>query len=126
MKLLIKYLILFIVAAVFTEAQDRSDVSSDNHTFQCNLVETAEVTTFLSETDSDFCVPRQISSASTARVQGNTRRTDNVQRQNVEFVKSGKIIKSSVRYLVQKKSEALYSSPSDSGLKLARLGKLII
>lgn len=126
MKRMIKYLILFIVAAAFAEARDCADVSSVNEPFDISSVDSAEVSTYLSVADYDFSLPRQVSSAGMARVQGNTRRNDTVQRQNFEFVRAGKTVNPSIRYLVQKTSLNTFSSLTDPSFKLDYQGKLII
>lgn len=91
-----------------------------------DIIENGGTSTYLAETDNEVCVPRQVSFASSARVQGKARRTENVQRQSFEFVRSGKIINPAIRYFIQKKSINNHSSLSDPADKLARLGKLII
>lgn len=91
-----------------------------------DIIENGGTSTYLTETDNEVCVPRQVSFASSARVQGKARRTENVQRQSFEFVRSGKIINPAIRYFIQKKSINNHSSLSDPADKLARLGKLII
>lgn len=117
MRGLLKYLILFIVSAVSWEAADTSDFP----------LEKAELSTVcVSEAESDFCLPAKVSFASPARVQSGMRRTDNIQRQNLEFVKAGKIINPAVRHLNLKASINSRSSLSDPADKLLSLGKLII
>lgn len=124
MKRVLKYLILFIVAVAFFEAPDRVDISE--HCVQDKMIENVEISTFLSETDHDFCLPRQVSSSGLARLQSNTRRNDNIQRQSFEFVKSGKAINPNIIYFVQKITINTYSSLTDPAHLLACLGKLII
>lgn len=141
MKQTLKYLIIFALTVVFAEASEWSGASfatSSGHIERregrgcgiseevADIIENGGTSTYLTETDNEVCVPRQVSFASSARVQGKARRTENVQRQSFEFVRSGKIINPAIRYFIQKKSINNHSSLSDPADKLARLGKLII
>lgn len=117
MRGMLKYLILFIVSAVSWEAADIQDMP----------LEKAELSTIcLSEADSDFCLPARVSFSSPARIQTGTRRTDNIQRQSFEFVKSGKVINPAISCVILRTSVNGRSSLSDPARKLLCLGKLII
>ena len=79
----------------------------------------------ISETESDLCLPRQITSGTTTNVQNAARRTTNVQRSSLEFAKAGKIINAGIKYLTRNIiifQSALYEPAS----RLSALGRLII
>lgn len=127
MKRFLKYLIMSIVIVAFCEASGASDaVSLQIDPFSGSSIESIEPTSFISEPENELCLPRQVSFAAPARLKSTTRRTDNVQRQNFEFVKSGSVIRPSVRYLVQQFSIASCSSLSDASSRVVRLGRLVI
>lgn len=127
MKRLIKYLILFVAAVVFLEASGSTDISFHNGEEACaDYIAEYGFSTTLSETEHDICLPRQISSASHARVQSSSRRTVSTQRHHLEFVKTGRIINAGIRYFIQKNSINIHSSLTDPSENLTRLGRLII
>lgn len=122
----LKYLILSIVAVALCEASGVSVASSSYDGPQCPVIENLESSSFLSETDDDLCLPRQISYASATRLQSSIRRTDNVHRSSFEFVKAGSVINLSVRGFVQNHFTLVHSSLEDTLSRLASLGRLII
>lgn len=79
----------------------------------------------ISETESDLCLPRQITSASAPQVQNAARRTTSVQRSCLEFAKAGKVVNAGLKYLTINIiiiRSALYEPAS----RLFALGRLII
>ena len=79
----------------------------------------------ISETESDLCLPGQITNCTTANVQNAARRTTSVQRSSQEFAKAGKVINTGVKYLTRNIiifRSALYEPAS----RLSVLGRLII
>lgn len=126
MKGLFKYLIIIFVAAAFSNDASRPVfVSSDMDFFGYDLESTA-CSASLSATDSDICLPRQVSSMNSVRLQKSARRTGNVLRYTLEFVKSGKTLNAGIQDFVQRNSINSYSSLTEPAHRLSRLGKLII
>lgn len=124
MKGLFKYLILFIVAAAFCN-DARCSASPDIDVVECNI-ETAAYSASISATDSDICTPRQVSSINSVRLQKSARRTGNVLRHTLEFVKAGKTVNAGIQDFVQRISINTFSSLTEPAQRLARLGRLII
>lgn len=127
MKRFLKYLIFSILAVALYKVSGESGVSSSvPEPFSGSSIESVELTTFLSEPQNDFCLPRQITYSSPARLKSGSRRTENVLRQNVQFVKSGSVVNPSVRLLVQHYSTTSFSSLSDPSARLVRMRKFVI
>lgn len=127
MRELIKYLLLIIFSVVFYDATGRSDISYMEETVSASPIEIVEADSYISsDTDSDLCLPRQISSPSPARAQLSLRRADNILKQSLEFVKSGKIFNPNIRFFIQKTRIQNHSSSVDSAHDLTFIGKLII
>lgn len=101
MKRFLKYLILSFVAVALCEASGVSDSSSSYDGVQYSVIENLKSSSFLSETDDEDCLPRQISYAGSTRVQSSIRMTNNFHRNSFEFVKAGSVINLSVRGFVQ-------------------------
>jgi hypothetical protein len=126
MRRLLKYLLLFVVAAAFCggagkdvaelSAQDIAAVSFDDQACRADL----------SPTDSQLNLPRQTSLANTQRVQSSVRRSSGSQRNNVEFAKSGKIVNVTICYLAQIQLLIIHSTLIEPSRRLLCLGKLII
>lgn len=125
MKNLLKYLLVLFSAvlvwgsedgAAFTDRQDAAEEAY----FQVDSF------TSISSAESEFCLPRQVSSANTQRVQSNARRTTSLSRNNLEFARAGKIINAGLRYVIQNRSIIIHSSLSEPANLLLYLGKLII
>ena len=125
MKRLLKYLLPVLMAAAFLRcADDRESAVSSGTVADMTLG--AETQTAVSTSEYDFLVPRPTSFASAQRVQGSARRTGGVQRNNIEFAKSGKIINAGLRYFIQRNSLIVHSSLIEPSHRLLYLGKLII
>ena len=125
MRNILKYLILVIVAAVFGHA-DFSAFSDLGTTTEDNSIQSALYETCIWASDSELCLPRQESFTNSIRVQSTARRTNCVQRNSLEFTKSGKIINAGQQYFIQRKSIIIHSSLIEPAQKLLYLGKLII
>lgn len=129
-KLLMKnrfaYLIIFFMSAVLFNAAERHDAFSDEDHAGGFVMETVTSSTFISDTDSDFCPPRQISSINSVRLSSTSRRVLGSQRHNLEFVKAGKLINTGIRYFIQKSFINVHSSVTGQAHRLASLGRLII
>lgn len=126
MKNLLKYLLPFIVAAAFAGGSAGSSSACDEEKVSGFSIDAATYTVSLSSAESDFCLPRQVSNVNTIRIQGSSRRTENVQRQGFEFIKSGKVINAGIRYFIQKNSIVTHSSHFVPAYRVISLGKLII
>ena len=126
MKRLLKYLFLVIVSVLFWNSADYSisPVSEDRQMAKC--ISDLEYHANISAPDSQLCLPRQVSYSNVQRVQGSSRRTNVVHRNNFEFIKSGKEINADLRYLIQKKSIIIHSSLIRPSNRLLSLGRLII
>ena len=126
MKRLMKYLLLFIVAATFWSsesnatsshyAEDIADISFNGFVSQ----------TSVSSPESQFNLPRQSSISSGPGVQGAIRRTQTAHRNNIEFTKSGKVFNAGLRYSVQLHSIIIHSTLVEPSRRLLCLGRLII
>ena len=126
MRKLLKYLFIFIVAAVFWDRAGASISVAETDTAADTPVSESVIYTKISASDSELCPPRQVSLTNTVRVQSTARRTNGVQRNNIEFTKAGKVINTGQRYFIQKKSIITHSSLIEPAHKLLYLGKLII
>lgn len=126
MRTVLKYLLPFVVAAAFIRGGDASAAS----TAAGYLDDLAENTAifFLDDSDSDshLWIPRQVSPSGPARVQSGVRRTNTMQRNNLEVAKSGRIVNAGVKYFIQKISIITQSSLTEPAHLLLSLGKLII
>lgn len=127
MKRLLKYLIPVIFAAAFFMGADIS-VSSSQQEFQIfDIALTADSNQgAFSASDSDFCLPRQVSFANSSRLQNNSRRTENSHRHGFEFVKAGKVLNPGVIYLVLRNSVLIHSALVKPANRLVCLCKFII
>lgn len=126
MRKRLKYLLLMMVAFAFWNCNDNllSTVSEEDFATQ-SLCESVR-DNIISSSESELCLPRQISYASQSRVQQNARRVNTYSKTGVEFTKSGKLINAGLRYFIQKKSIVLHSSLMEPSHKLLYLGILII
>lgn len=125
MRNILKYLFLAIVAAVLGHA-DFSVISDIDATVEESSIQSALYETSISASDSELCLPRQVSFTNTIRLQSTARRTNCAQRNNLEFTKSGKIINAGQQYFIQRKSIIVHSSLIEPAHRLLYLGRLII
>lgn len=127
MKNLLKYLILGIVALAFYHGvQGDSSVIEKNSYLDIRHDFSAAGITSISTPESDFCIPRQVSSVNAPRLQNNGRRHETSHRHNVVFMKAGKTINAGVKYIVQKQSILVHSSLIRPSNRLLYIGRLII
>lgn len=126
MKRWLKYLLPVIVAAAFWNIADEN-VSSDaiDNDADFSIIEST-CGLCLSETESEPCLPRQVSFTNSCRVQSVARRTSGPQRHNLEFTKAGKIYNSNIRYVIQTITRFTSNSLSEPSQRLLSLGRLII
>ena len=127
MKSLLKYLILGIVALAFYHGAQGDVFANEKH--RCLDIQhdlSATGITSISSPESDFCIPRQVSSFNVPRLQNNCRRYETSHRQNVVFMKAGKTINAGIKYIVQKQSILVHSSFIRPSNRLLYIGRLII
>ena len=122
---ILKYLLpLLVVAAICGGTGERVADIQEDFMSEASL-DAVGCQNSISETESDLCLPRQITSGTTTNVQNAARRTTNVQRSSLEFAKAGKIINAGIKYLTRNIiifQSALYEPAS----RLSALGRLII
>ena len=121
-----KYLLPLIVAVAFWNYEDSVLSVVPEEVPVSQLVSEAVCGTIVSSSESEICLPRQVSYASPSRVQNTARRTTGYSRINVEFAKSGKVINAGLTYFIQNKSITIHSSLTEPSHKLLCLGILII
>ena len=126
MKKLLKYILPIIVAAAFAGSADGAECQPS-----CGLPEDISIyadayQTTLSETESELCLPRQVSFAGPQQVQNSARRTSSTQRNSFEFTKAGKVENAGVRYFIQTTFIITRSPLADPANILLSSGKLII
>ena len=127
MKKLLKYLLPLIIAAAFWNWSDTKHESSvPEEAIACMHIDQTSRQSDISETQHEFCLPRQVSFGNTQRVQNAPRRTAGFNRNNMEFAKSGKVINAGLRFFIQQKSLIVQSSLLEPTFRLLYLGKLII
>lgn len=126
MKKLLKYLFPAIAAIVFWNHMDTPVSAVADETSALVSFDSKAYPTDISESDSELCLPRQISFANSQRVQSTARRTTGTHRNNIEFVRSGRTVNTCIRYYVQRNSILIHSSLIEPAHRLICLGRLII
>ena len=126
MKNLLKYLVFIVAAVIFQDNTERSVTSvQEKGVADMSFIEEA-YHSVISETDSELCLPRQVSFANSFRAQSTVRRTNTAHRNNFEFAKAGKIVNAGLRYSIQHQSIIIHSSLIEPSHRLLSLGRLII
>ena len=126
MRKWLKYLIPLMFVVAFWNCKDSLLSTAPETTSDALAISEAVCDNIISSSESELCLPRQVSYASPYRVQNTARRTTGYSRASFEFAKSGKIINAGLRYLTQRKSILTHSSLIEPAHKLLYLGKLII
>lgn len=126
MRNILKYLLLFIVTAVFLDRADAFASAAEMGTDTVFPAGESVSHTEISSSDSELYPPHHVSITNSVHVQSTARRTNGLQRNKVEFTKCGKVVNSSQIYFIQKKSIITNSSLIEPAHKLLYLGKLII
>lgn len=126
MKRLLKYLLIFILAAVYQGSSGQSVSSVMEEDMADISFDISAYHTDFSPTESEFNLPRQTSFANSQRVQSTVRRTNSAHRSNIEFAKSGKVVNAGLRYFIQLQSIIIHSTLIEPSHRLLCLGKLII
>lgn len=119
MKGWIKYIFLFIVAIALFEV-------SDEKTIHIQEIEKSETSSYLSDSESTPCLPRQTVGKNQSCSQSTCRRPANSIRHNLKFVKSGKTLNQNIICIVQKTSSNTFSSLTDATTYLVKFGRRII
>lgn len=125
MMKILKYLLPLIVFAAISCGTDEriADVQEDFMTE--SALDALSCQNSISETESDLCLPRQITGTTTTQVQHAARRTTSVQRSSLEFIKAGKVINAGIKSLTSN-SIILRSALYEPASRLFTLGRLII
>ena len=127
MRGLIRNLIIVIsVAIAFVSYSNESDLKTiDNPTESLNS-ELFSSSYDFSCSDSEFCFHSRVVSFSAFRLQNLVKRTNPVSKNNLEFLKDGKIINANVLNLIHKNSLIKHCSFIKPIHRLIGLGKLVI
>lgn len=126
MRKWLKYLLPLMVATMFWNCTD-DPISAVPETFSPHqAICEAVCDNVISASESELCLPRQISYTSPSRVQTTARRTTGCSRVNIEFAKSGRIINAGLIYYIQRNTIIIHSSLIEPSHKLLYLGRLII
>ena len=128
MKKLLTYILPIFLFAVFSHGTERamSEVSLEDFRAVEESIFAHQCTISDPGADSEFCLPRQISTANTLRAHSSVKRNPGLNRVNTEFIASGKLINAELRFYIQQKSIIAQSSLADPAYRLLKLGKLII
>ena len=126
MKRWLKYLLPLIAAAIFWNCKDDTLSSVSEESSSTQVICEAVTDAIISTSESEPCLPRQITYASSSQIHNSARRTTGSGRINIEFAKSGKVINSGLRYFIQRRSAIVQSPLTEPANKLLYLGKLII
>lgn len=122
----LKYLLSAIVVLAFWNCTDKSAPTVAEGSAVTMSIEETAYQTNISESESELCLPRQVSFANSNRVQSTARRSTGTNRNNIEFTKSGRVLNSGIRYFVQRNSIISHSTLVEPAHRLLYLGKLII
>lgn len=126
MKSLLKYLFPAIMVLLLWNCVDAPVSAVEDEASDVMSLSDGTYRTAISELESELCLPRQISSSGSYRVQSTARRTVGESRSNIEFAKSGRVVNADVRYSVQRNSILIHSILIEPAHRLLCLGKLII
>lgn len=127
MKVLEKYLIAIIfIAIVFVSCGKDLDLESKENPTETSTSELISPYLNSSNIDFDICFQRHFSSTTAFRVQSAAKRTNNANKNNLEFVKVGKIINTNILNLIHKKSLQQNISFIKPFHRMICLGKLVI
>lgn len=126
MSRLVKYLFLLLVGVVLMGNARGAETDVVESLSDWCLTADYDIQSSISASESEFCLPRTASYANTQRVQSGARRTNTIQRNNLEFAKAGKVMNAGIRYLVQNQSVIVHSTLIEPSHRLLSLGRLII
>ena len=126
MQRIFKYILVFIFAAAIWSGADEAVVDLSPEMFAELAIDDLHPQTTFSDYESEPLLPRQITSSSAHQAPVVVRKVGGVQKTNLEFTKSGKLINAGVQYSLQNNHIVLRSSKADPGHMLHSLGRLII
>ena len=121
----LKYLLPLLVVAVLCGATGERVADVQEDFMSEAYLDAVDCQNSISQTESDPCLPRQITSSTNTNIQNAARRTSGAQRSTLEFAKAGKVINAGIRCLTRNIiifRSALYEPAS----RLSALGRLII
>lgn len=127
MKSLMRYLITIILVVItFVSCSNKSDLKMNENPKQ-NLI-TESFLSYYSSFDSysDLCIRSQVISFPAFRLQNVTQRTTNICKNNVGFIKTGKIFNRNIINFIQRKSLIEQLSFIKPIQRMISLGKLVI
>lgn len=122
MRKLLKYLFPLFAAFFFCNCEYKSDSAVTEEIAAAISLEEAAYHSEISESESELCLPRQVSFANSHRLQNTSRRTSGAQK-STGIIRSGN---AGIRYFVQRKYVSTLSSLSEPAYRLLCLGRLII
>ena len=127
-KNILNYFFLFFLFAVaFLSGAGKQDcVVSDSSPINTTTSEVVPCFSDYSPSDSDLFIPRRTSTANAVRMQSTAKRTNNVYKNNFEFVKAGRVINVGVGNFIRKESLAFHPLFINLDKRFIRIGKLII
>lgn len=123
---ILKYLSVIIVAAAAWSGADSVAEDIPQELLNELSLEYVDCQAVVSEQGSEPCLPRQITTTSVHHVQAGLRKSNNVQKNKFEFVKSGKVMNAGIRFIIQNRSIILNSSRCEPGHILLSQGRFII
>ena len=127
MKNLLKYLLLGIIAmASYNGARKEISVNETDTLANFPNGYTLSYNSFLPLKEAGLCLPAQVTSANSFRLQNSSRRHEASHRQNFPFIHSCKTYNPAIRLIVQEQSSLSYSSLIMSSYRLHYLGQYII
>ncbi|MEE0889240.1 MAG: hypothetical protein U0L57_03405 [Bacteroidales bacterium] len=127
MKSLMRFLITIVLVAIaFIGCSNKSDLKMKENPTQDSILEFFSSYSSSFDSYSDLCIHSQAFSFPAFRVQNATQRTTNICKNNVEFIKTGKIFNRNIINLIQKKSLIEQFSFIRPFHRMICLGKLVI
>lgn len=126
MQRLFKYLLVMIIAVAVWSGADEAFADLSPEMLAELALDDLHPQTSFSDYESEPLLPRQITSSTTYHAPVVVRKISGIQKTNLEFTKSGKLINAGVQYLIQNQYIILRSSKADPGQMLHSLGRLII
>ena len=121
-----KYILVIIIAAAVWSGADEAVADLSPEMLAEMAIDDLHPQTSYSDYESDPLLPRQITSTTSHHAPVVVRKIGGLQKANLEFTKSGKLINAGVRYFLQNHYIILRSSKANPGYLLHSQGRLII
>ena len=121
-----RYILVIIIAAAVWSGADEAVADLSPEMLAEMAIDDLHPQTSYSDYESDPLLPRQITSTTSHHAPVVLRKIGGLQKTNLEFTKSGKLINAGVQYFLQNNHIVLRSSKADPGHMLHSLGRLII